>query len=235
LERLTAKIEELSTDVRALKPLVPVADKLAAAPDQIVRLQSSAYDNTEQVRTLNLAVIRAEKSQREGKGVASGEVDTGENSVHHHPLKAGFPPPPPDKTHGPPPERPFETRGAYDDNPNDNRFHPRVRLEFLSFDGKEDPLPWPNRAETFFRRQNTPEARRVWYAAMHLTGAGQLCYARLELTAGTPLWRRFVQLVQQRFGPPMADSPLGELVLLRCTGSVDDYTDQFLALALPRR
>jgi outer membrane murein-binding lipoprotein Lpp len=33
LERLTAKIEELSTDVRALKPLVPVADKLAAAPD----------------------------------------------------------------------------------------------------------------------------------------------------------------------------------------------------------
>jgi outer membrane murein-binding lipoprotein Lpp len=77
LERLTAKIEELSTDVRALKPLVPVADKLAAAPDQIVRLQSSAYDNTEQFRALNLAVIRAEKSQREGKGVASGRSTPG--------------------------------------------------------------------------------------------------------------------------------------------------------------
>jgi hypothetical protein len=104
LERLTAKIEELSTDIRALKPLAPVADKLAAVPDQTVRLQSSAYDNAEQVRALNLAVIRAEKSQHEGKGVASGEVDAGENSVHHPPLKPGFPPPPPDRTHGPPPE-----------------------------------------------------------------------------------------------------------------------------------
>jgi hypothetical protein len=65
---------------------------------------------------------------------------------------------------------------------------------------------------------------------MHLTGAAQLWYARLELTAGTPSWHRFAQLVQQRFEPPMTASPLGELVLLRRTGSVDDYTDQFLAL-----
>jgi hypothetical protein len=37
--------------------------------------------------------------------------------------------------------------------------------------------------------------------------------------------------VQQRFGPPITDSPIGELMLLRRTGTVDDYTDQFLALA----
>jgi outer membrane murein-binding lipoprotein Lpp len=60
LERLTAKIEELATDVRAMKPLAPVADKLAAVPDQIVRLQSSAFDNAEQVRVLKLTVIRKE-------------------------------------------------------------------------------------------------------------------------------------------------------------------------------
>jgi hypothetical protein len=66
---------------------------------------------------------------------------------------------------------------------------------------------------------------------MHLTGAAQLWYARLELSAGTPSWRRFAQLVQQRFGPPMTDSAVGELMLLRRTGSVEDYTDQFLAFA----
>jgi hypothetical protein len=231
LERLTAKIEELATDVRAMKPLAPVADKLAAVPDQIVRLQSSAFDNAEQVRVLKLTVIRKEKSKCEGKGVASGEVDAGENSVHQPSLKAGFPPPPSDKTHGPPPERPFETRGAHDDYLDDNRFHSSVRLEFPSFDGNEDPLPWLNRTKTFFRGQNTPKARQVWYAAMHLTGATQLWYARLELTDRMPSWRRFVQLVQQRFGPPMTDSPLGELILLRRTRSVDDHTNQFLTLA----
>jgi hypothetical protein len=66
---------------------------------------------------------------------------------------------------------------------------------------------------------------------MHLTGVAQLWYARLELTSGTPSWCHFAQLVQQRFGPPITDSPIGELMLLRRTGTVDDYTDQFLALA----
>jgi hypothetical protein len=66
---------------------------------------------------------------------------------------------------------------------------------------------------------------------MHLTGAAQLWYARLELSVGTPSWRRFAQLVQQGFGPPMTDSPVSEVMLLHRTGSVEDYTDQFLAFA----
>jgi hypothetical protein len=66
---------------------------------------------------------------------------------------------------------------------------------------------------------------------MHLIGAAQLWYARLELTVGMPSLRRFVQLIQQCFGPPMMDNPLGELILLHRTGSVDDYTDQFLTLS----
>jgi hypothetical protein len=37
--------------------------------------------------------------------------------------------------------------------------------------------------------------------------------------------------VQQRFGPPMTDSPIGEIMLLRRVGSVEDYTDKFLTLA----
>src|SRR5438132_133620 len=54
---------------------------------------------------------------------------------------------------------------------------------------------------------------------------------RLELTAGTPSWRRFRQLVNQRFGPPITDTPLGALAHLRHTGTINDYCDQFLALA----
>jgi predicted aspartyl protease len=40
-----------------------------------------------------------------------------------------------------------------------------------------------------------------------------------------------VQLVHQRFGPPLTESPLGELVLLCRVGTVEEYTEQFLALA----
>jgi hypothetical protein len=78
-----------------------------------------------------------------------------------------------------------------EDDFTNSRFHPCVRLEFPTYDGKEDPLPWLNRCETFFRSQGTPERRRVWYTTMHLTCAAQLWYYRLELTAGTPSWQRF--------------------------------------------
>jgi hypothetical protein len=40
-----------------------------------------------------------------------------------------------------------------------------------------------------------------------------------------------VQLVHQRFGPPLTESPLGELVLLCRARTVEEYKDQFLALA----
>jgi hypothetical protein len=61
---------------------------------------------------------------------------------------------------------------------------------------------------------------------MHLSGAAQMWFYRLELTTGTPSWR-----LQQRFGPPMTDGPVGEIMLLRCIGTVEEYTDKFLALA----
>jgi hypothetical protein len=37
--------------------------------------------------------------------------------------------------------------------------------------------------------------------------------------------------VNARFGPPLTDSPVGALAMLRCSGSVDDYAKQFMALS----
>ncbi|WVZ63767.1 LOW QUALITY PROTEIN: hypothetical protein U9M48_013374 [Paspalum notatum var. saurae] len=113
-----------------------------------------------------------------------------------------------------------------DDAARDPRFHPRAKLDFPLYDGKEDPLPWLNRCESFFRGQHTPENRKVWYASLHLTGTAQLWYNRLELNSGTPSWRPS----SLAFRSPMTDSPLGELAVLRRTGSVE-YTDQYLSLA----
>jgi hypothetical protein len=42
-------------------------------------------------------------------------------------------------------------------------------------------------------------------------------------------WAYLVQCVNERFGPPTWRNPLGEFASLRKTGTVDDYTEPFLA------
>jgi hypothetical protein len=39
----------------------------------------------------------------------------------------------------------------------------------------------------------------------------------------------FAKCVNERFGPPTRRNPLGKLTSLRKTGTVDDYTERFLA------
>lgn len=53
------------------------------------------------------------------------------------------------------------------------------KLVFLTFDGKEDPLPWINRCEQFFRGQKMPAIEQVWYALYHQTGDAQQWYMHL--------------------------------------------------------
>jgi hypothetical protein len=73
--------------------------------------------------------------------------------------------------------------------------------------------------------------RRVAYASFYLTDDAQLWYHRLELNVVSPPWSRFVQLVNKWFRPPLTDSPISEIALLRCDGSVDDFAKCFMPLS----
>jgi hypothetical protein len=42
-------------------------------------------------------------------------------------------------------------------------------------------------------------------------------------------WTNIAKCVNERFGPPTRRNPLGELASLRKMGTVDDYTECFLA------
>jgi hypothetical protein len=104
-------------------------------------------------------------------------------------------------------------------------------LEFPKFDGTSDPLPWLKHCERYFLVRHTLEHQRVAFTAFYLLDDAQLWFHRLELNGGRPTWPQFVQLVNARFRPPLTDSPVGALAMLRRSSSVDDYAKQFMALS----
>ncbi|KAG8069232.1 hypothetical protein GUJ93_ZPchr0005g16217 [Zizania palustris] len=88
IEKLAAKIDDLKTSLDKLAPLARVAEQLATLPSKVVVLQSSAFENQEQVRALNLAIPRAENAQREGRAHAEENGNTtGEGSINRASLE----------------------------------------------------------------------------------------------------------------------------------------------------
>jgi hypothetical protein len=59
--------------------------------------------------------------------------------------------------------------------------------------------------------------------SFHLLDDVQLWFHCMELNDGAPPWSEFTRFLNVRFGPPMTDTPLGELALLCRTNSVDDF------------
>jgi len=107
------------------------------------------------------------------------------------------------------------------------------KLDFPKFDGKSDPLAFINRCESYFVQQRIAAEEQVWMASYNLEGGAQLWYIQVQQTEGTPSWRRFTELINLRYGPPLRSNPMGELMECKHTGSVAEYQDRFEAL-LPR-
>jgi hypothetical protein len=108
--------------------------------------------------------------------------------------------------------------------------HHGHNLLFPTYDGTEDPLPWLNKCEQFFRIQKTEEADKVFLVAFYMTGDAAQWYALVQRNHGTPSWAEFVKLVNQRFGSPLRGNALGELIQLKRETRVTDYQNRFLPL-----
>jgi|SRR5688572_3539916 hypothetical protein len=103
-------------------------------------------------------------------------------------------------------------------------------MEFLTFDGKEDPLEWLNHYEQYFRGQHTVEDDKVWLASYHLKRAAHTWYFMVERDCATVTWPQFKELCNECFGPPLRTNPLGELARLCFRIAVDDYQELFSSL-----
>jgi hypothetical protein len=109
--------------------------------------------------------------------------------------------------------------------------HDRPKLNFPSFDGTSDSLPWLTKCVAYFRGMRTMEEEKVWMAMMHLEGIAAEWYYALEQDYGILTWPRFANFVNMWFGPSLRTKGLTELKDLRRTSTVDDYIHQF-SLAL---
>jgi hypothetical protein len=122
---------------------------------------------------------------------------------------------------------PTSSPGA--DNTADGMVPHYFRFDFPRYNGK-DPLPWLSRCEQFLKAQRTEPPQKIWLATFHLDGDAFHWYAHLERSRGVPSWEQFHELCNTWFRPPIRHNPLGELRLLRQTGTVADYQSRFLAL-----
>ena len=90
-----------------------------------------------------------------------------------------------------------------------------AKLEFPSYDGKDDPLGWLSHCEQFFSHQKTPNHDLIGLASFHLTGAAQLWFLHLEKSNPDLSWSEFKKICNMRFGPPLRSNPIGELISLK--------------------
>uniref|UniRef100_A0A0A9GMD0 Retrotransposon gag domain-containing protein n=1 Tax=Arundo donax TaxID=35708 RepID=A0A0A9GMD0_ARUDO len=226
IQDLNAVVATLNKTVEALAPLVPHAADLAALPATMKSVQESLKNTDEKMQDID-AVIQTLDGKNPGSTSTGAEQQKGAGVLGAKPDPSASSNVP--KFHHQRHENNSRNQKRLD---TEERFPTRVlKLDFPTYDGTGDPLAWLNRCELYFRGQNTPEERRVWLATLHITDATQLWYYRLETTGGEPSWCRFVQLVHRRFGPPMTESLLGEIAMLRRSGFVQDYTNQFVSLA----
>jgi hypothetical protein len=97
------------------------------------------------------------------------------------------------------------------------------KMDFPRYDSKSDPLIFINHCESYFHQQHIMVEEKVWMASYNLEDGAQLWYMQVQTDEGTPLWRRFMELLNLRYGLPLRAAPLSELVFYRRTSTVAEY------------
>jgi hypothetical protein len=216
MEAILQRLDKLDTIEERIGAPEAKLPELQPLQDQVTLLEEMVTEQGEQQRTLHAAIDRVEREQ----GCQHQELHAAIDRVAAAQRNLG--------------QANQSRRRAGDDcvDTGDGVFLPTThKLEFLKFDGTTDPLPWLNHYERYFLVRRTPEHQRVAFATFYLLDDAQLWFHRLELNDRRPTWPQFIQLVNARFGPPLTDSPIGALAMLRRSGSVDDYAKQFTALS----
>jgi len=103
------------------------------------------------------------------------------------------------------------------------------KMDFPDFEGS-DPNVWLDNCRDYFDLYQIPEGMWVTAARMHLKGKAGKWYQAFKQKNTFRSWTHFCGVIEQEFGSDDFRSSMQDLLALKQTGSIDEYTEQFQAL-----
>jgi len=103
------------------------------------------------------------------------------------------------------------------------------KMDFPDFEGS-DPKVWLDNCRDYFELYQIPEGMWVTVARMHLKGKAGKWYQAFKQKNTFRSWTHFCGVIEQEFGSDDFRSSMHDLLALKQTGSIDEYTEQFQAL-----
>jgi hypothetical protein len=133
-------------------------------------------------------------------------------------------------TRDPAPATSKQPRHNHDHNRRDTLPHHALpKMQFAKFDGSQ-PRIWFDKCENYFTIYDIPEHLKVTAAVMHLEGNAAKWWQAYKQNHKPPSWPAFCVLLQNKFGADDFRSAITDLLALKQTGTVEDYTIAFQAL-----
>jgi len=117
-----------------------------------------------------------------------------------------------------------------DSQPKDKLLHHTLpKMQFPNF-ASDQPRIWINKCNNYFSMYGIPESLWVTAATIHLEDNAAKWWEAYKLSNPVVTWNGFCKGVQEHFGSDDYRSALTELINLKQTGTVEEYTTQFQAL-----
>jgi len=107
--------------------------------------------------------------------------------------------------------------------------HALPKMHFPQFDGSQ-PRIWIDKCENYFDIYSIPTNLQVTAATMHLQDNAAKWWQAYKQNHQIPSWKKFCEIVQDKFGADDFKNAIFDLLNLKQTGTVEDYTKAFRAL-----
>jgi len=100
------------------------------------------------------------------------------------------------------------------------------KMQFPKFDGA-NPKVWRDNCESYFELYQLPEGMWITAAHLHFEGNAAKWYQAYKQAHHFSSWDHFCLVVEEEFGSDDFRSAMNDLLELKQTGTVEDYTTQF--------
>jgi hypothetical protein len=129
----------------------------------------------------------------------------------------------------PKPSRPTKPHHSHRTSKNTLPHHTLPKMPFPKFDGNS-PKEWIDKCHNYFEIYSIPQGMWITAATMNLEGNASKWYQAYKKNNTPTDWQSFCEVVEEKFGADDYRLAMTELLALRQTTTVEEYTTAFQAL-----